>query len=148
MTAVRVVIPGVATRDLVAMITQLDDVIRELALIQMGVANGVGRPTVSQEVLAAMDRARPVLFEAKEAVSRQASAAWTAGAATVDIEVELPASSAGMVTEILDVLESVDAESAGDSALLLPAATPETAAFRRWFFTEIASSLGRVPHRA
>ncbi|HZU72086.1 MAG TPA: hypothetical protein VE990_04875 [Acidimicrobiales bacterium] len=138
----RVVLKAVDTRDLLAMIGHLDETIRELALIATGLAEGVA-PTVDLHILRVMDRTRPVLFAAKESISRQAAEAWDAGRPTVDVVIELPAGSAANVMEVLEALEEVDEVSRRDDALLLPKASVRVAEFRRWFFCQVADELWR-----
>ena len=142
MTARRVVVRDVRTRDLVAMIEQLDDVIRELALIQIGSDTGTAEATVPKRVLETMDRVRPLLFEQKESISKQASAAWMSGVGVLDVVVELPETAVATIVELLEVLEAVDAQSVGDGSMLVPAASPAVATFRRWFFTYLVEALG------
>lgn len=141
----RVVLRNVPTRDVVAMIEHLDDVIRELALISTGANSGVAVATVPEPVLLTMDRVRPVLFAQKENISRQAGRAWRTGAPSVDVEVDLPAAAAPTLLEVLEVLEAVDDAAAGDGALLLTATSPDIAEFRRWFFSRLSQDLSAAP---
>lgn len=141
----RVTLLEVPTRDILAMIEHLDDVIRELSLIASGATSGVARPTVPQSVLATMERVRPVLYAQKESISRQAGRAWRAGEETLDVDVELPASAAGVVLEMLEVFEAVDDAAIGDEAMLLPATGADDFEFRRWFFTRVVEELRATP---
>jgi hypothetical protein len=154
-----VVIPDVEVRALMAMIEQLDDVVRELALISTGAASGRAGtsgqagttptapplpPLPPQTVLlqtlllGTMETSRAPLFAAKEEISRQVTAAWRAGRAHMDVALDLPTSAAGLVTAFLAALERADT---ADSALLVPPAPPEAAAFRRWFFAQVVGQL-------
>jgi len=137
----RVVLPGIPTRDVVAMIEHLDDVIRELSIIAAGATSGTARSAVPASVLGTMERVRPVLFAQKENISIQATRAWKAGAASFDLEVDLPEGAAPTVLEVLKVFEAVDDAAVGDGAFLLPAASPDLFEFRHWFFTRVAEDL-------
>lgn len=137
----RIVLPGVPTRDVVAMIEHLDDVIRELSLIAAGSDGGAVNPAVPPSFLGAMERVRPVLYAQKEHISKQAGRAWRSGLPSFDVEVDLPEAAAPTVLEILEVFEAVDDAAAGDGAFLLPAASPDLYEFRRWFFTRVAEDL-------
>ena len=132
---------------LMAMIEQLDDVVRELALISTGASRGPARgavpaPLQQASLLRTMEESRTPLFAAKEEVARQAAEAWGARVARIDVAVDLPTSAAGRVTAFLAALERADT---ADSALLLPPTPPEAAAFRRWFFGQVAGQLGDGP---
>jgi hypothetical protein len=139
----RITLPGLQTRQVLAMIEHLDDVIRELSLIAAGARSGTAGATVPDHFLTTMDRVRPILYAQKESISRQADRAWRAGEQTLDVAVELPVSAAATIVEVLEVFEAVDESAVGDGAMLLPASSPEISEFRRWFFTRLADDLRR-----
>ncbi|MHB1854670.1 MAG: hypothetical protein ACYCS2_06400, partial [Acidimicrobiales bacterium] len=80
-------------------------------------------------------------FRPKEDISRQAAEAWAQGRDRVDVVVDIEHNAGGVVRSVLETLEQVDAVSVGDRALLIPAADPEVAAYRRWFFSQVAAQL-------
>jgi len=141
MTPRRVVIKDVDTARLLAVIEQVDDVIRELALVQIGMRGGPNDSGLPQAVLETMGTVRDVVFRPKEDISRQAAEAWAEGRARFDVAVDIEHNAGGVVRSVLGTLEQVDAVSVGDRALLIPAATPEVAAYRRWFFSRVADQL-------
>jgi len=141
MTPRRVVIEDVDTAQLLAVIEQVDDVIRELALVQIGMRGGPNDTGLPQSVLETMGTVREVVFRPKEDISRQAAEAWAEGRTRLDVAVHIEHNAGGVVRSVLDTLEQVDAVSVGDQALLIPAATPEVAAYRRWFFNRVAEQL-------
>ena len=144
MSPVRIVFSGVPTAPLVAMIEHLDDVIRELALVQTGAMTGVAAATVPLELLHTMEWVRPVLFAAKVQVSAQAGAAWRAGADRLDVTVDLPEDAGAALAEVLAALENIDAQPPGASGLLMPAARPDIARFRHEFFTVLSDRLAEA----
>ncbi len=141
MTPRRVVIEDVDTARLLAVIEQVDDVIRELALVQIGRRDGPVDSGLPESVLQTMGTVRDVVFRPKEDISRQAAEAWAQGRDRVDVVVDIEHNAGGVVRSVLETLEQVDAVSVGDRALLIPAADPEVAAYRRWFFSQVAAQL-------
>lgn len=138
MTHRRVVVPGVETARLLAVIEQIDDVIREVSIVQIGMQGGLDRPGLPDEVLRTFASVREVVYRPKEDISRQAAAAWSAGRVHLDVEVSIDEDSAPVVRRVLDALERIDSLSATDRALLIPAASEEVATYRRWFLTALA----------
>lgn len=141
---VQVVVRDVSVGGLLAVIQHLDDVIRELALIETGRASGTARSTVPESVLRVMDATRRVLYGPKEAISRQVAEAWSAGRERLDVSVALSPRAGPAIYEVLEAFETVDAFSVGDEAMLIPPAPPEVRAFRRWFLVRVAEELDAV----
>ena len=141
MTPRLLVVPGVDTARLLAVIEQIDDVIREVSIVQIGMQGGLDRPGLPEEVLRTFGSVREVVYRPKEDISRQAAAAWAAGRARLDVEVSIEEGSAPVIRRVLDALERIDALSATDRALLIPAASEELATYRRWFLTALADQL-------
>ena len=144
MTPVRVVVPDVDTARLLAVIEQIDDVIREMSIVQIGMLGGMDHQGVPNEVLGTFGSVREVLYRPKEDISRQAAAAWQSGDPSLDVAVVIEHNSAPVIRTILEALEKIDAVSATDRALLIPAASEEVARYRRWFLTEMAERLERT----
>jgi hypothetical protein len=141
MTPRRVVVPGVDTARLLAVIEQMDDVIREVSIVQIGMQGGLGRPGLPDDVLRTFGSVREIVYRPKEDISRQAADAWSAGRARVDVAVSIEEESAPVIRLVLDALERIDSVSATDRALLIPAASEEVATYRRWFLTALADGL-------
>ena len=141
MTHRRIVVPGVETARLLAVIEQIDDVIREVSIVQIGMQGGLEQAGLPDEVLRTFGSVREIVYRPKEDISRQAAAAWSAGRAHLDVEVSMEEDSAPVVRRVLDALERIDSLSATDRALLIPAAAEEVATYRRWFLTALADGL-------
>jgi len=141
MTHRRIVVPGVDTARLLAVIEQIDDVIREVSIVQIGMQGGLEQAGLPDEVLRTFGSVREIVYRPKEDISRQAAAAWSAGRAHLDVEVSMEEDSAPVVRRVLDALERIDSLSATDRALLIPAAAEEVATYRRWFLTALADGL-------
>lgn len=141
MTRLEVVVRDVDTAKLLAVIEQIDDVIREIALVQIGMATGTSGSTLPPEVLKAMNGVREVVFRPKEIISKQVAAAWAEGRERLDVTVDIEAAAGPVVRTVLDAFDRVDDAAMGDRAMLIPSAPPEVRQFRRWFFTEVADQL-------
>lgn len=141
MTPRRVVVPDVDTARLLAVIEQLDDVIREVSIVQIGMMGGIDRKGLPDDVLNTFGSVREVVYRPKEDISRQVAAAWSAGRAHLDVEVSIEHNSGPVIRQVLDAMERIDSVSATDRALLIPAASYEVATYRRWFLTELAERL-------
>lgn len=139
---VRVVVRDVSVAGLLAVIQHLDDVIRELALIETGRASGTARATVPESVLRVMNGTRRSLYGPKESISRQVAEAWSAGRERLDIVVELSPQAGPAIHRALEAFETVDFYSVGDGAMLIPAPSAEVRAYRRWFLVRLAEELG------
>lgn len=141
MTPQRVVVPDVDTARLLAVIEHMDDVIREVSIVQIGILGGVEHQGLPEDVLGVFGSVRDIVYRPKEDISRQAGAAWAAGRARLDVEVDLEDRSAPVIRVVLDAFERIDSVSVTDRALLIPAASAEVASYRRWFLTQLADRL-------
>jgi hypothetical protein len=140
-TSLRVVVPEVDAARLLAVIEQVDDVIREVSIIQIGMMGGMQETGVPEEVLGAFGSLREIVYRPKEEISRQAAAAWQAGRHRLDVVVHIEHNAGPAIRSVLDTLEQIDSVSPTDRALLIPAASGEVADYRRWFLTELADRL-------
>lgn len=147
MTARRVVVPDVDTARLLAVIEQIDDVIREVSIVQIGMQGGIDRRGLPEDVLRTFSSVREVVYRPKEDISRQAAAAWSAGQDHLDVEVALDEASGPVVRQVLETLERIDSVSATDRGLLIPAASEEVARYRRWFLTQLADRVEGAPQQ-
>lgn len=125
-----------------AMVEHHEEMLRELSLIDIGVAD---EPVVSQEVIRVRELLPPLRARfgmTRGTVLERVHRARLQQRSTVDVDVEMPVSTelADSVEATLEALEKAD-ERCRDGELLTLAATPEVAALRRRVATEIAKQL-------
>jgi hypothetical protein len=141
---VEVVVADVDTWALLSVIEHLDDVIRELALIESGRSTGTAASPLPVALLETVNGARQLLYRPKEVISHQAASAWREGRLRVDVKVTLAVEAVPAIHSVLEAFEAVDVYAREDSKLLLPAAPQAVRDYRRWFFTALADNLARL----
>ncbi|MBB2901391.1 hypothetical protein FHR75_002179 [Kineococcus radiotolerans] len=117
-----------------------EDLLRELALIQIGRERGPAS-TLPQRLLSLADELARVYapFRAQPAAALDAAAA--AGRASCDVTYTVPVEVAPLLRQVGDVLEEADDFCRAEQHLLTLPAPPEVVAYRRWVFGEFARQL-------
>ncbi|HVF74751.1 MAG TPA: hypothetical protein VM938_06855 [Acidimicrobiales bacterium] len=136
MTLVRLV--GIPAADFVRLHLHVDDLMRELEIIDVGHRAGVA--SAPAELRDLMRRLLLHYAEAREAAWAQAEAATADGRATVDMELELPVEAADAAVKLTTLFEHADELSRAGILLTMPT-PPELQELRRWTTTEVCRQL-------
>lgn len=127
----------VPTELLIAAKAHIDNIVRELALIQHGDAGG---PRLPADVVARLTQGAEDFSEARLEIKRQAVAAARLGKPFTDLTLSLPLSSADAGLRYLAALDEADVE-AHAARLLTVAAPPSHRIFREWYVRAIVVQL-------
>jgi len=124
--------------DFVRLHLHVDDLMRELEIIDVGHRAGVA--TAPTELRDVMRRLLLHYAEAREAAWAQAEAATADGHAALDIEVMLPEEAADAAVEMVKLFEQADELSRAGVLLTMPT-PPELLELRRWTTEELCRQL-------
>lgn len=129
---------GVPTELFVTLQMHIDELLRELEIIEMGEAAGSSQaePRLRRIMRELLD----LYVEERQAVRAQAEQATALGSPRVDMEVALPEEAVAHGEELLRLFEQAD-ELARQGLLLTVPATEDLAAFRRWILAEVSAQI-------
>jgi hypothetical protein len=113
--------------------------LREFALIAIGAETGQATQVPAQ-LLDLVGGLRERFAGQRELLFTQVRAAIGSGAATTDVELDLPSEAAPLLREVLEAYEAAD-DYCRSGELLTLTCPPEVAAFRRDLVTEITAQL-------
>jgi hypothetical protein len=131
---------GVPTSLFVALQMHIDELLRELEIIEMGQAGGSSR--VEPRLRALMGELLDLYVEERQEVRVQADQAAALGSHRVDMDVALPADAVAHAEELLRLFEHADELSRQGLLLTVPAAD-DLVAFRRWILAEVSAQIGQ-----
>lgn len=136
MTAVRLL--DIPSTDFVRLHLHVDDLMRELEIIDVGHRAGVSRAPAELRDL--LRRLLVHYAEAREAAWAQAEAAATDGHDALDMELVLPVEAADAAAELAELFEHADELSRAGTLLTMPT-PPELLRLRRWTVAELGRQL-------
>ncbi len=129
---------GVPVQLFVRLQLHIDELLRELEIIEMGQAGGTSQGDARLRAL--VRELLGLYVEERQAVRAQAEQAAAIGARRVDMEVALPPEAVGHGEELLRLFEEAD-ELSRQGLLLTVPADEELAAFRRWIMAEVSAQV-------
>jgi hypothetical protein len=127
----------VPTELLVAAKAHIDNIVRELALIQAGADSNIG---LSAKTVAMLLRATEDFSDARNEIKRQAVESSRRGDAFTDLTLHLPLTAAGAGLRYLMALDEADRQ-ARAARLLTVAAAPSHRVFREWYVRALSEQL-------
>jgi anti-sigma regulatory factor (Ser/Thr protein kinase) len=127
----------VPTELLVAAKAHIDNIVRELALIQAGADSNIGLPG---KTVAMLLRATEDFADARNEIKRQAVESSRRGDAFTDLTLHLPLSAASAGLRYLMALDEADRQ-ARAARLLTVAAAPSHRVFREWYVRALSEQL-------
>lgn len=140
-------LPGIPTALLLAAKSHIDNLTRELLLLQRG--EHASGSTLPPAMTSLIETVTGRFSEVRSEIKRQAAAAAGRGEAVVDLELHVPVSHADEGERYLAAVEEAD-QYARSSQLLTLAPPPSHRALRRWYVGSLVEQLralgaGRVP---
>ena len=139
----RVRLHGVSTRLLHGAKTHLDDLVRDLTLVNEQAAAQGRADERLVELAERLSGLASSLVGFRNQIRRHALDAVRRGDETLTLELELPAGVRGQLSEYRRALDEAD-EHCAAGRLLVPVATAEEVRFRRWKLDTIVAELGRL----
>jgi hypothetical protein len=122
---------------LIAAKSHIDNIVRELALMQR---DAVGTPGLPSKTVDMLLRATEDFADARNEIKRQAVEAARRGDAFTDVTLQLPLSAANAGLRYLMALDEADRQSRA-ARLLTIAAPPSHRVFREWYVRAVAEQL-------
>ncbi|HEX2064786.1 MAG TPA: hypothetical protein VHE80_10240 [Acidimicrobiales bacterium] len=129
---------GVPTDLFVTLQMHIDELLRELEIIEMGEA--AGSSAIEPRLRHIMRDLLDLYVEERQAVRAQAEQAAALGSQRVDMEVALPEEAVAHGEELLRLFEQAD-ELSRQGLLLTVPSTDDLAAFRRWILAEVSAQI-------